>query len=485
MTAAAPSDTPDQQRAKVRRVLAICKDRPALFQRVVLGRTLWSKQVEICESIARYSTTVIPAGRAVGKSYLLAGIALWWLYTRPFSKVIITGPDHRLVSTVLFGEIQAALRSKTLRIPLGYDHISDGLASPQRLQVADGWECLGWASRSLTGLSGQHRAEQLVIVDEAAGVEDNVWQQISGSASKRVVVAGNPVAYDCRFRELHEIAQAGSASVNSVPISALEHPHAQLDESPIGAVNKTWLNEQRELYTEESVWWRSNILGLFPGKESVQYIPIDWVDRCVKPEILDDPRWQEHPGGTPWVGVDVAGGVGADKSAIAVRDDKQILDLWASEWHGVLDDAKYRLEPEVAARCERFGIGGDRVVYDKSNDGRNFGDALAAVGLPGAIGFFGESKGGKLYVNMRTACAARFKRRLNDKRPGYVPFRIDPAMPRWAALRQELLALRADLAYEEGIVKERLELKDALKARLRRSPDCMDALNMSYAYCDI
>ncbi len=63
----------------------------------MLGRKLWWKQVAVCNEIARSPVTVVPAGRAVGKSFLLAGTVLWWLFTRPMSLVITTGPDHRLV----------------------------------------------------------------------------------------------------------------------------------------------------------------------------------------------------------------------------------------------------------------------------------------------------------------------------------------------------------------------------------------------------
>ena len=54
----------------------------------------------------------MPAGRAVGKSFLLAGTVLWWLYTRPNSLVITTGPDHRQVVSVLWKEIRRALRPR-------------------------------------------------------------------------------------------------------------------------------------------------------------------------------------------------------------------------------------------------------------------------------------------------------------------------------------------------------------------------------------
>ena len=98
----------------VRTLLEACRDDPARFQEEVLGRRLWAKQVEVCQAIARSPITVVPAGRAVGKSFLLAGTVLWWLYTRPGSLVITTGPDHRQVVSVLWKEIRRALgRART------------------------------------------------------------------------------------------------------------------------------------------------------------------------------------------------------------------------------------------------------------------------------------------------------------------------------------------------------------------------------------
>src|SRR5690349_8368037 len=89
-------------------LLATCRDDPARFQAEVLGRTLWSRQVAVCEAVAKSPITVVPAGRAVGKSFLLAGLVLWWLYTRPRSLVITTGPDFRQVVSVLWKDLRRA-----------------------------------------------------------------------------------------------------------------------------------------------------------------------------------------------------------------------------------------------------------------------------------------------------------------------------------------------------------------------------------------
>ncbi|MGH9548578.1 MAG: hypothetical protein ACRD3W_04350, partial [Terriglobales bacterium] len=197
----------------IRTLLDDCRDDPARFHAEVLGRELWTKQIDVCDAVAKTPITLVPAGRAVGKSYTLAGLALWWLYTRPNSLVITTGPDFRQVVSVLWKEIREALRQPVelaswpgLRLGLGYDHLSKGFGSPQRLVVSHGssWCALGFAAGSEEGFSGHHGAQMLVIVDEASGIAPEIWSAIHGLAATRLVAAGNPLRFDCHFRELHD-----------------------------------------------------------------------------------------------------------------------------------------------------------------------------------------------------------------------------------------------------------------------------------------
>jgi hypothetical protein len=442
----------------------------------------------------------------VGKSYLLAGLVLWWLYTRPNALVITTGPDHRQVVSVLWAEIRRALRSS--RVPLGHDHLTEGYSSPQRLAVRaeDKWCALGFAAKAPEGFSGQHAPDLLVIVDEASGVLPPIWEAIHGLAATRLVISGNPIRYDCHFRELHDLAVEGSKHVVTVPISSLEHPHAMLERSPIGAVSQSYLEQMREIHGESSPWWRSNILGLFPTEESVRFLPTAWLDACAKESVPNELGWLAADPGPACMGVDVGGGVGADRSVCLVRNRRQILAIFASEWHGVLDDARHRLEPVVLAMAKQWGVPPDRVIFDKAGPGRSLDSYLDRWalreheewrlahpdcfdrqdlgpwpdGFAGAVGHFGAGKGGKLYVNRRTANAFALKRRLDPHRKGFVPLYAG-GLEHWPALRQELAALHAPtMEVEEGELKERLEDKDALKRRLKRSPDLLDALMMTF-----
>jgi hypothetical protein len=488
----------------LRTLLDACRDDPARFQAEVLGRQLWSKQIEACQAIVESPVTLVPAGRAVGKSYLLAGVVLWWLYTRPGSLVITTGPDHRQVVSVLWKEIRRALSDARMR--LGSDHLSEGYVSPQRLTLQAGrdWGALGFATKGKEGLSGQHAAELLVIVDEASGVLSDSWDAIHGLAASKLVIAGNPIRYDCHFRELHDLAVKGSTTIKSVAISSLEAPDAQNEFSPVGMASRSFLNQMREIHGEESPWWWSNILGRFPGAEAVQFLPRAWIDACTptvwrampKPIVLDtfhgtqppcediNDLWHDYPAGSAWIGVDVGGGVGADRSAVVVRNSKQVLAIFASEWHGVLDDARHRLEPVVIELARKWGVAPDRVIYDKAGVGRSFGSYLAARGFEGAVGYFGAGKGGKLYVNRRTANAFALKRRLDPHRENHVPLYCG-GLPEWPALRQELAELRSPvMEIEEGQVKQRLEDKEEMQGRLHRSPDLLDALLMTFTYSE-
>lgn len=464
--------------------LAAYRDDPNGFNADVLDRKLWSKQVEICDAVARSRITLVPAGRACGKSFVVAGMALWWLYTRPMSLVITTGPDHRQVVSVLWKEIKRALR--TSRVSLPYEHLTNGYGSPQRLAIREeaGWAALGFAALHEEGFSGQHAGELLVIVDEASGITEPIWNAIHGLAANRLVVVGNPLRYDCHFRELYDLAVGGSPDMTAISISSLECPDAEAETSAVGMACAGFLRQMAEIHGRGSPWWNSNIEGRFPGQESVRFIPTAWLDACANPAILDDELWQDYPAGSSVMGVDVGGGVGADKSVIVVRNRKQLLEIFASEWHGVLDDARHRLEPEVIALARKWDVAPERCLYDKAGIGRNFGSYLASRGFEGAIGVFGAGKGGKFFVNRRTANAYALRKRLDPGIHGHVPFYVG-GIPQWPLLRQELMELRTpETEMDEGVFKQKLEDRETLKDRLKRSPDTMDAFAMSFSYVD-
>jgi hypothetical protein len=160
--------------------------------------------------------------------------------------------------------------------------------------------------------------------------------------------------------------------------------------------------------SQESPWWRSNVLEIFPGQQSVRFLPTAWLAACTRESLPSDALWLDYPAGSTFMGVDIGG----------------------------------------------------------------------------AVGYFGAGKGGKLHVNRRTANEFAIRRRLDPHRENHVPFYCG-GIPEWPALRQELAELRSPtMEYDEGEVKQRLEDKEELAARLQRSPDLLDALLMTFTYSD-
>src|SRR4051812_19800400 len=95
------------ERPRVVALLARCRDDPALFNHIFLRRKpYWWRQVELCESVVRYKTTVAVGGNSIGKDYWLGGIVPWWLWTRYQSLVFATGPSQTVLGTVTWKEIR-------------------------------------------------------------------------------------------------------------------------------------------------------------------------------------------------------------------------------------------------------------------------------------------------------------------------------------------------------------------------------------------
>src|SRR5208337_4081024 len=83
------------------KLLRLCHNEPELFNKLFLNRPpYWSRQVDLC--------------RSVGEYYWIAGIIVWWLFTRPDALCIITGPSQMVLGSVTFKEIRRCLDGAVL-----------------------------------------------------------------------------------------------------------------------------------------------------------------------------------------------------------------------------------------------------------------------------------------------------------------------------------------------------------------------------------
>lgn len=461
-------------------LFADCYDDPSLFNDAILGRSpYWGKQNEICDSVARYRDTLVASGNAVGKSYVAAGVALWWYYTRPRSLVVTTAASQTLLGTVLWKEMRRA-KSRSI-IPLDGEITVSPKASPQTLDLGDGWCVLGISTKTVERLSGQHAADLLVIVDEASGVDDEIWEAIDSLNYNRMLAIGNPIRADGRFFDLWQQSQREKADgtkegdrVNAITISSLDSPHAHLDRSPVGLADGAWLAAMRRRYGEQSLWWKTHVLALFPEISEDSLIPLAWLDAAACVVRDRETRGQIVAGGAR-MAVDLGEGVGRDRTVILIRDDHGVLEVVAGSHLGLA---------EAAAEMKRLSITWKipvtRITYDGAGIGRDLRLHLERVGLKGAKPYHGSGAVKTDFANLRSQSAWSLRRRLDPTNPDNAtrPAFAIPFTDWWPTMRDDLKELKYELVNR----KTKLENKEDLCARLGRSPDFGDALIQSFAY---
>jgi hypothetical protein len=455
---------------------------PDLFNAAVLGRKpYWWRQVEIGRSIVENYITVVCSGNATGKDYFMGGLIPWWLARHKNALAIVTGPSQTLLGTVTWKEIRRAVEGS--RIPFGA-RLSNGIkASPHVVDMGNGWQALGYSTTSVERASGQHAEHLLVVVEEASGVDDEIWDALDSLKYSRLAAFGNPIRAEGRFVELMRQADkdkkediSPSRRVNKIIIPSTDSPHSTWEKSPFGLADKTWLEDVARRYGKDSLWYRSHVLALVPEQSHDTLIPLAWLDRATSIGRL-------YPVGHVLAGArriscDLGEGVGRDRTVIIVRDDIGILEVIHENALSLGDTAFH-----IARLAAKWNVDPSNITYDKAGIGKDLANHLARHHLT-ATGYFGSGSGKGDFTNMRTLAAWRLRRRLDPEESGDSsrPHERQPAFyippgTYWDSMREELSQLKYELVGR----KTKLENKEDLAKRLGRSPDLADALIQSFA----
>jgi hypothetical protein len=116
-----------EERERSARVNGYFND-PAAWAEYMLGVKLWSKQREIAESVVHNKNVAVKAGHGVGKSFLVAVLACWWVDTRyPDVRVATTAPSVQQIGAIVWNEIRKMKALIERRYKEGkVDHILPG-----------------------------------------------------------------------------------------------------------------------------------------------------------------------------------------------------------------------------------------------------------------------------------------------------------------------------------------------------------------------
>lgn len=421
---------------------------PRFFIEEVLGERLDPQQVEVCERFKRARRISVKSGHSCGKDFLAARLALWYHIVHYPSIVVTTGPTDRQVQNIVWGEIRAAY--KNARFPIGGELLPS--ASLLRSDHPKHY-MIGFTSDDPNAYQGLHAPHVLIVVTEAQGVHPTLWPGIESlmtAVDAKLLLIGNA------------IYEPGSEFYSTFTDKAALYTGLTLDSVRSSHCSRKWIEEVKEIYGENSSYYRARVGGEFPTDVSDALIPLGWIERAKA-------RWEQYVKNTHQrhgpecvLGCDVAR-FGTDhtvfyhgyKNHFWCDHDRQGQDLMETAGH-----VKRRSDdgiPPPQIRLDDTGLGGG--VTDRCREQK--------VRIT-AINFGSKAKDEEHYQNARTEMYFNLRERF---RLGDIA--IDPQDKE---LVRDLSVIKMK-QLSNGQVK--IEDKAEQKRKLGYSPDRADALALA------
>lgn len=435
--------------------LAVCVGQyhrqPNAFWVEVLGMQPDPWQREANRALAHGHTRLsIRSGHGVGKSTWGGGTICWFANTRAPFKVGVTAPS----APQLFDALWAETRVVFNRLPPAWRDLWDITSDRIALKLAPD-ECFVTARTARAdkpeALQGLHSANLLFVVDEASGVDEQVFEAASGSmstAGAMTLLTGNPTRATGYFWRTHNLERDRWWTRR---VSSRDSPR----------VDPAFCDEIRDRYGETSNAYRVRVLGEFPLADEDTLIPAELVDsameRDIAPAGLQNEIW----------GVDVAR-QGSDSSVLLRRRGNIVPEMprrWANidtmQLAGIIvaeyQAAPAHLRPALIV-VDVIGLGAG--VVDRLSEqnlpvlGLNVGE------VPSVVGRFARMRD-ELWVRVREWLQSRQCRLPRDER-----------------LRADLCAPRVSYLSDGRL---QVESKNSLRSRGFASPDLADALCLTFA----
>ena len=425
-------------------------DDPVRFVREMLGADPYEYQREFLEALAQGERKMsVKSGHGTGKSTTASWAMLWFLLLRYPVKVVVTAPTSSQLFDAMFAELkrwinelpkelQELLNVKSDRVEL--------LRAPAEAFIS----CRTARAETPEALAGVHSDNVLLIVDEASGVPEQVFEAAAGSMSGHnatTLMLSNPTRSSGTFFESHNrLANSWWTRTWSC------------EDSPL--VSDEFVDEMRLRYGEESNAFRVRVLGQFPLSDDNTIIPFHLVEAAQHRDVVvaDDTD-------VVW-GLDVAR-FGSDATALCKRQGPVVTEL--RSWRG-LDlmqttgrvVAEYEALPPSKRPTE--------ILVDSIGVGSGVVDRLRELDLPvRGINVAESPSMGDTYMNLRSELWFKCKAWLEDR---------SCKLPKDDQLQAELTAIRYSFT-SSG--KMKAESKDEMRRRGVGSPDLADALCLTMA----
>jgi len=426
------------------------KNNPSLFVQQVLGVTPDPWQAELLGAVKDKKRKIsVRSGHGTGKSTVASWVIIWYFLTKHPCKVILTAPTSSQLFDALFSEVKSWIKKLPMALQDLLEVTSDRvvlLSAPHDAFVS----CRTARAETPEAMAGVHSDNVLLVVDEASGIPEKVFEAAAGSMSGKsasTLMLGNPVRNSGTFFESHHRLRN---DWHTMHISCLDSPR----------VSKEFIREMAARYGEDSSAYFVRVLGEFPKIDDDTVISMGLVEDAQVRDI----RMSDV---TPRVwGLDVAR-FGADSSVLAERQGTVITQIqsWKGkdlmELTGLVHSKFTELLPSeqpIEILVDSIGLGAGVV------------DRLKELGLPVRGINVSESPSMRgQYVNLRAELWFRMKEWLEAR---------DCKIPKDEILFAELVSPRYAFS---STGKLKIESKDDMRKRGLPSPDRADAVILTLA----
>lgn len=439
---------------------------PVAFATEILGVTLWDKQEEILRSLVTHERVSVRSGHKIGKSRVAVVAALWFYCSYPDARVVMSSVTARQVDQILWRELKK-VRKEAMKRRLPPMDGEPAVLARSGMRSDDLREIVGFTASESEAVAGTSGANLFYIIDEASGVDDAIFEAIEGNragggeegTAVRMLLLGNPTR---TVGEFFRSQTDKKDHYKSIHVSSEDTPNVKQGRIVVpGLATRAWVEEKRREWGEDSALYQVRVRGNFAQESETTVIGLHLVNEA----IARHEDTEIDLGARLHIGVDVAR-YGDDETAIAVRRGDKVIHL---ETHAKLDEHQVAFRVIQAARRWREPNEIPVVKIDTCGTvGIRATAALASNRDAREIELVAVNVGNKAYLRREFpllrdqlwfACATWL--------------REGGSIPDESKLAAELVAPSFSF---DSMQRRRVESKDDIRKRLKRSPDRADAV---------
>ena len=441
------------QRALAEEVIVKCaKSREYFVKEVLEVDYVEDWQLDLLRELDGGETKIsVRSGHGVGKTAFCSWLAIHFLLFRDDVKVIVTSPSFKQMNDGLIPEVQKWLSRVPDWMRSNVESISDRIV--RKPNTRNNFISFRTARKeNPEALAGVHASHVLIIVDEASGVDEVVYETGQGALSTKGAIAvliGNPTKPSGFFFKTQTVLRDLWLTRK---VSCMDSTR----------VSDDYIESQRRTYGDDSREFAVRVLGEFPESGADAVIPRSFLESAVDRDVYDE--------GFPLVwGIDP--GRGGDPSGFVSRSNNAILEVEELRFDNLMRivgwvktkwDSTPNSKRPTAIYVDSIGLGGG--VYDRLDE---LGLPVISVNVSEAAAMSDR------YMRLRAELwykAREWFESLNRTMPSHIPLMVQ-FIEELASVEQRIMS--------SGKVD--IESKEQMKRRGVKSPNLADAFIITFA----